>query len=137
MSLPAIDWRELSVQVMMTFAHFLWQACVVGIILCVAQYAGESLRDSQLRRRRLSAVRNVSLGETDLHGCKYPYAIACIAFFSLPIGVIATFAWVHQSRGPFVLVSGDPAGSQELSASNALARVSDTVIPLGHCLQLS
>ena len=47
MSSFTIDWYELSMQVTMTFVHFLWQACVVAIVL----HVGDSLRDSQIHRR--------------------------------------------------------------------------------------
>jgi heme exporter protein D len=74
MSRFAMDWTELSLQVMITFGHFLWQACVVGVVLFVAQHVVESLRDSRslLRLRRGS----VSLGETDLRGANIRYTIA-------------------------------------------------------------
>ena len=128
MSRFAMDWSELSLQVMITFGHFLWQACVVGCVLLVAQHVAESLRDSQLlshRGGRKRGVRGdgVSLGETDLRGANIRYAIACMAFFSLPICVIATFACVHQSRGPILLIAVDPVGSSSspvVSANEAM-----------------
>ncbi len=81
MSHFTLDWPELSVQVIMTFTHFLWQACVVGLLLLVAQ----QLRGAALR-----------------------YKLACLAFFLLPICVATTFTWVHQSRGPFLLAKSEP-----------------------------
>ena len=33
MILPRIDWAELSLQVVITFGHFLWQACFVALLL--------------------------------------------------------------------------------------------------------
>ena len=38
MSFSIIDWTELSLQVMLTFGHFLWQAIVVAIILVIASH---------------------------------------------------------------------------------------------------
>lgn len=131
MSRFAMDWTELSLQVMITFGHFLWQACVVGCVLLVVQHVAESLRDSRslLRLRR----GNVSLGETDLRGANIRYTIACVAFFSLPISVIATFAWVHQSRGPIVLVASDPVESPSssiVSANEAIPTMANTDSPV-------
>jgi beta-lactamase regulating signal transducer with metallopeptidase domain len=117
MSRFTMDWSELSLQVMITFGHFLWQACAVGFIWLVVQYVGESVQDSLIRLRR--GIKNGSLRETELldegslarsttfAGANFRYAIACMAFFSLPICAFATFAWVHQSRGPIVLVAGE------------------------------
>jgi hypothetical protein len=39
MSRFSMDWSELSLQVMITFGHFLWQACVVGILLALGEQA--------------------------------------------------------------------------------------------------
>ena len=131
MSRFSIDWTELSLQVMITFGHFLWQACVVGVVLLVVQYVAESLRDSRSRLRLRRG--NVSLGETDLRGANIRYTIACLAFFSLPICVIATFAWVHQSRGPILLVASDPVESPPsptASASEAIPTMANTDIPV-------
>jgi beta-lactamase regulating signal transducer with metallopeptidase domain len=108
MSRFSIDWSELSLQVMVAFGHFLWQACVIGFVLFVAQHVGESLRDSQILRHRRSTKSNVSPGETDLRGANLRYAFACLAFFSLPICVVATFAMVHQSRGSIFLATNNP-----------------------------
>ncbi|MDA1232611.1 MAG: hypothetical protein O2856_17715, partial [Planctomycetota bacterium] len=35
MSHFTIDWSELSLQVMLTFGHFLWQGCAVAIVLVI------------------------------------------------------------------------------------------------------
>jgi len=110
MSSFTVDWSEMSLQVMLTFSHFLWQACFVGVALLAAQHVGESLRDSQFLRRR-GAGKPVSLGETDLSRAKMRYMLATLAFFSLTICVAATFAWVHQSRGPIVLVASVPTAA--------------------------
>ena len=110
MSRFSMDWSELSLQVMITFGHFLWQACVVGVVLFVVQHVGEALRDSQIQRQRRNTKSNVSHGETDLRGANLRYAIACFAFFSLPICVAATFSWVHQSRGSVFLIANNPVG---------------------------
>ena len=39
MSLFSIDWSELSLQVMITFGHFLWQAFFVAILLVSGEQA--------------------------------------------------------------------------------------------------
>ena len=33
----SIDWSELSLQIMISFAHFMWQGCVVAILLLLAE----------------------------------------------------------------------------------------------------
>ena len=105
------DWSELSLQVMMTFAHFLWQACVVGFVLLVVQHVGESLRDSRILSHRRGRKKGVSLGETDLREANFRYAITCLAFITLPFCVIATFAWISQSRGPIFWAASESATS--------------------------
>ncbi len=111
MSSFTMNWSELSLQVMITFSHFLWQVCFVGVALLAAQHVGESLRDSQFLRSLRGAGKPVSLGETDLSRAHMRYMLATLAFFSLPICVASTFAWVHQSRGPIVLVASVPTAS--------------------------
>lgn len=118
MSRFSMNWSELSLQVMITFAHFLWQACVVGLVLLVVQHLGESLRDSQIMRRRRSANSSVGLGETDLRGANFRYTIACIAFLSLPICVAATFTWVHQSRGSIFLTANNAIETLSIPAAS-------------------
>ena len=133
MSRFSMDWSEFSLQVMITFAHFLWQACVVGLVLFVAQHVVESLRGSVLFQLFRVSKKSVSLGETDLRGANIRYAIACTAFFSLPICVIATFAWVHQSRGPIVMVASGPVASPSsliASANEAIPTMANTDIPV-------
>ncbi|MEZ6134510.1 MAG: M56 family metallopeptidase [Pirellulaceae bacterium] len=130
MSRFSMDWSELSLQLMITFGHFLWQACVIGFVLFVAQHVGESLRDSQILRRRRKKRSSVSLGETDLRGANIRYTIACVAFFSLPICVIATFASVRQSRRPFLLVENTLVDSPVASANEAITTMVNTGLPV-------
>lgn len=78
-----IDWSELSLQLVLTFCHFLWQACIVGLLLAIG------LRLVSMRNRQATAVIN--------------YALACAAFFALPVCVLGTFLWIHQDRGNGVL----------------------------------
>ncbi len=66
MSRFSMDWSELSLQVMITFAHFLLQACVVGLVLFVAQHVAESLGDSGILHVCCVSRKRVSFGETDL-----------------------------------------------------------------------
>lgn len=87
MSFPIIDWPELSLQVMVTFGHFLWQACAVVIALTIVDQLSSRVR------RHSAAMR---------------YAFACVAFFALPVCVGLTFSWVHQSRGPILLEGSEP-----------------------------
>lgn len=105
MSLPIIDWSELSLQVMITFAHFLWQACVVGLVLLVVERVGESLRDSP------KPQRDLRFGDTGSRRASTRYTFACLAFFALPVCAVTTFGWVHQSHGPIVLAASDPIES--------------------------
>lgn len=122
-----IDWSELSLQVVLTFGHFLWQACLVALVLFVVQHVAESLRDSWNMRltQRCGGgnTQDVSLGETDLRGANIRYRLACIAFFSLPICVICTFVWVHQSRDSVFLV----ATNVMESTSHPMASVNEAI----------
>jgi len=133
MSRFSMDWSELSLQLIITFAHFLWQACVVGLVLFVAQHVVESLRDSGIFQLFRVSKKRVSLGETDLRGANIRYAIACTAFFSLPICVVATFAWVHQARGPIVMVAGGSVASPSspmAAANEATPTMANDDIPV-------
>ena len=87
----SIDWSELSLQLVLTFGHFLWQAIVVGVLLEAV------LRLAKLHTARSSLTTDV---ETKAHsGAVVNHGLACAAFCLLPVCVVATFAWVHQSRG--------------------------------------
>lgn len=75
----AIEWQILSLQLVVTFAHFLWQAVLVGAVLAVS-------------------LRLASQAES-----KTRYALACLAFLSLPICVVLTFATVCLDSDPIVV----------------------------------
>jgi beta-lactamase regulating signal transducer with metallopeptidase domain/thiol-disulfide isomerase/thioredoxin len=98
MSAFNVNWSELSLQVMLTFGHFLWQACVVAITLLVVERLSSIVSRSTMNRR---------------------YTFACIAFFALPVCVVATFAWVHQSRGPVSWAASVPTDSSAIPLANA------------------
>ncbi len=104
MSPPTIDWSELSLQVMITFGHFLWQACAVALLLMIV----EKIRE--LGGSRESARRETTPGRT-------AYGSACVAFFSLPVCVVATFACVHQARGPVLMIVTAPIESTATHAT--------------------
>ncbi|WP_442508631.1 SUMF1/EgtB/PvdO family nonheme iron enzyme [Novipirellula sp. SH528] len=127
MSFLTVDWSELSLQVMITFAHFLWQACVVASLYAICQQAstfvGGRAQDLQ------SHVPNEPTPDALRRSANLQYAIACLAFFSLPICVVATFTWVHQSHGPILLAASAPAESITLPveiASEAAASIEST-----------
>ncbi|TWU04066.1 hypothetical protein Pla100_10020 [Neorhodopirellula pilleata] len=90
MSQLSVDWSELSLQGMLTFGHFLWQGCLVALVLTIVERLSSIVLRSSSSRR---------------------YTLACLAFFALPICVASTFAWVHKSRGPVLLVAGSPVES--------------------------
>ena len=98
MKLPSVDWSELSLQLVVTFGHFLWQACAVAIVLGILEQL------SLIVFRRSANLR---------------YTVACLAFFSLPVCVASTFAWVHQSRGTFLLAAIAPIQSPAISTAIA------------------
>lgn len=132
MSAYAIDWSELSLQVLITFSHFLWQACVVGLFLFVVQHAVESLR-RQLHTRRRNMGNPVGCGESELPRAAIHYAIACLAFFLLPITVVATFAWVHQSRGSIVATASTSrasTASPNAPATGSMSTMTDSGVSL-------
>lgn len=116
MSAYEIDWSELSLQWLITFSHFLWQACVVGLVLFVVQHAVESLR-RHLHTRSRNMGNPVGCEESELPPATIHYAIACLAFFLLPIIVVATFAWVHQSRGSIVATASSLSPSEPATGS--------------------
>ncbi len=97
MTLSTLNWTELSLQAVITFAHFLWQACLIAALLMVI--------DRWLLARQLG------------RSAKLRYLVACIAFFALPTSVAATYAMVHHARGPIVLASS--ARNAEITPANA------------------
>ncbi|TWU06314.1 M56 family metallopeptidase [Stieleria varia] len=126
MSLPHLDWFELSLQVVITQGHFLWQACVVALILLVAKHVGESLRDSQNRRQCRSDDSSQSNLRDDQRRARTRYILACCAFFTLPLCVVITFAWVHQSRGSFIL---DPVAAVEFQTVPSAGGIETNPVP--------
>lgn len=86
-------WQSLSLQLVMTFAHFLWQGALVGVALAV------SLR---LCSRQSANTR---------------YVVASIAFALLPLSVAGTFAVVHHGSHSIVDTQLAPVISESNSAS--------------------
>lgn len=126
MSRFSMDWSELSLQVMITFGHFLWQACVVGMLLAIVEQAFEMVSGWPQPLRSFETTPDVSR-----RSANFRYATACIAFFSLPICVVATFGWVHQSRGAIMLGIGDrmeSPSSPMVSANEAIPTMANTDI---------
>jgi beta-lactamase regulating signal transducer with metallopeptidase domain len=109
MSILKIDWPEFSLQMMITFGHFLWQACVFGCVLLIVQYLVASLRGSQILALRRRSNQGARPELTELCGANIPYTIACLTFFALPLCVVITFVFVHQSRGPILMATSEPA----------------------------
>jgi beta-lactamase regulating signal transducer with metallopeptidase domain len=75
----AIEWQTLSLQLVITFAHFLWQAVSVGAILAVSLWLASNAE------------------------AKTRYALASLAYLALPICVVVTFATVCLSGDPIVV----------------------------------
>ena len=57
MNLLLIDWSELSLQVVITFGHFLWQACVVGLVLGLIDIVSGRARALRFRTDKMQALR--------------------------------------------------------------------------------
>lgn len=51
MSFFSVDWSEFSLQVMVTFCHFLWQACVVAMLLGILEQLSSIVTNSTLGGR--------------------------------------------------------------------------------------
>lgn len=114
MSFFTLDWSTLSLQVMITFGHFLWQACVVATLFAMWEQA------ASIFSGRVQAVRfyewnkrtsNEKTPDDSRRSAIIRYTLASLAFFALPVCVVATFVWVHQSRGPILLAAIDPMES--------------------------
>lgn len=74
--MSSIDWQTLSLQLITTFAHFLWQGALIGLVLAVLL--------------RLCASRSSNAR----------YVFASVAFALLPLCVGGTFAAIHQAGDP-------------------------------------
>ena len=72
MTLTQVAWQTLSMQLVITLVHFLWQATLIGVALALAQ-------------RLLPAKRSNTR-----------YLMACMAFALLPGCASATFVWVNR-----------------------------------------
>ncbi len=88
---PSIDWQAMSLQLMTTFGHFLWQGTAIGILLAAIL--------------RLCSERSASSR----------YVVACAALALLPVCVVGTFSIVHHSGAS--ILSAEQAVSQHLDAS--------------------
>ncbi len=131
MSRFAVDWSELSLQVMMTFGHFLWQAFFVAIVLIIVEQlssiVSRAVDSRTIVSGRAQALRSKAVNQLASNlpapdglrrsATKARYSVACLAFFSLPICVAVTFAWVHQSRGSFFLTAKDPIVSPAIASA--------------------
>ncbi len=112
MSFSAIDWSELSLQIVITFGHFLWQGLVVALLLVLFEYL-------KLQRQVLrSDAKPGKSRDGSRRSANVAYVMACIAFFALPCCVAATFYWVHQTRGSILVA---------LSASESTSATGEAV----------
>lgn len=122
MSHFAMDWSELSLQLMMTFGHFLWQGCIVAMLLASVEQLSSIVSRGAISGRA-QALQSHPRGKMTPDGLRRSahlcYVMACIAFFSLPVCVVATCGWVHQSRGPILLAANDSVESPVVSAGIA------------------
>ncbi|MCG8651739.1 MAG: M56 family metallopeptidase [Pirellulales bacterium] len=96
-----VDWHELSVQLVITLAHFLWQAVVVAGLWVIVERTLMSLhrRDGRSGAPAKGAGSNVR------------YASATLAFLALPTCVLATYTFVHASRGPILQTASKPTAT--------------------------
>ena len=83
----SIDWQILSLQLVTTFAHFLWQGAAIGVVLAVVL---------RLWTQRPANTR---------------YVTACLAFAMLPVCVVATFALVNRNGDTIFVTRGDSQNS--------------------------
>lgn len=101
----SLDWTELSLQTIITLAHFLWQACVVGAMWFALQQMADSFGGSQFPRRK--SRNGQKYGK--ISSANNRYLFACLAFFSFPICALVTFVSVHQSRGTIFIAANEPS----------------------------
>ncbi len=123
MSFSSVSWSELSLQIILTFGHFLWQACIVAIVLVIV----EQLSSMVSHRFLIGLSRNPSTQHAPRSSANFRYTTACVAFFSLPVCVVTTFLFVLQSRQPIGLTASVPTKSLVIPISNADERGLPTV----------
>lgn len=87
----SIDWQVLSLQLVTTFAHFLWQGAVIGVMLAMVL---------RLCARRSPHTR---------------YVTACVAFALLPVCVGGTFALVNNNGDAIFVTHSDAQNSIQAS----------------------
>lgn len=134
-----IDWSELSLQLVLTFGHFLWQACVIGVLLELALKL-EAFRKSYRRQIKRTAIcqdsRTEGASGTDhVKSAAENYTLACAAFFILPVCMLVTFNLIHQSRVAVLVAVGEtmeaietPMADRSEPASQPLA-TSGALVP--------
>lgn len=155
----SIDWSELSLQLVLTFGHFLWQACAVGLLLELALKL-EAFRNSY--RQQPGAVESMETpggdgmppihlverttirqdswadrasGATHVRSAARNYGLACAAFFVLPVCVLATFCWIHQSRGAVLVGVGETMELMGTPKADSRTLASQPLIASGEFVQ--
>nr|WRX36692.1 hypothetical protein [uncultured bacterium] len=83
--ITSLDWQSLSLQLVTTFAHFLWQGALIGALLAILLRVCSS---------RFASTR---------------YVFASVAFALLPLCAGATFAIVHRGGDPIYIGQASPA----------------------------
>lgn len=100
MSSYTLDWMELSIQWLITCGHFLWQGLAVAFVFLVMERIATLVLAARINANQASTLASAKAEErTAPSPAQVRYLLACLALLSLPICIVTTFGWVHNTRG--------------------------------------
>lgn len=109
MSSYTLDWMELSIQWLITCGHFLWQGFAVAFVFLVMERIATLLLAVRINANQASTLASAKAEErTDSSPAQVRYLLACLALLSLPICIVTTFGWVHNTRGSILKRNNPP-----------------------------
>ena len=114
-----LDWMELSIQWLITCGHFLWQGFAVAFVFLLMERIATLLLAARFNANQASSLASAKADEsTDSSPAQVRYLLACLALLSLPICIVTTFGWVHNTRGS-ILKSNNPSINNTVSISDS------------------
>lgn len=109
MSSYTLDWMELSIQWLITCGHFLWQGFAVAFVFLVMERIATLVLAARINANQASTLASAKVDEkTDPSPAQVRYLLACLALVSLPICIVTTFGWVHNTRGSILKRNNPP-----------------------------
>lgn len=119
MSSYTLDWMELSIQWLVTCGHFLWQGFAVAFVFLVMERIATLIQSARVNASRTATLAASKADEsTESSPAQARYILACLALLSLPICIVTTFGWVHNTRGS-ILKRNNPSINNTVSINDS------------------